>query len=254
MGSDRTGTIGSMRGPRSVPLAVLTPAVAALAISVGCASTASDFRSDSLRPDQAALAEKLDVILAAAIPAPAPQEPPPVPTSSFDQPEPDPDPRVRPIAPALPPPPPLDRPPSVLRIKASEPEAELSVTAEAPGWRGSCSALVSVDRPCHISPVPAGQMIDLRITGARSFASKVLLAEGSTTVVITHRGYGETVAGLVAMGIALVVLRAGVSVAEGGNGSAARALISAGVGIEALGVLMILTDLGSTHNRAVVVN
>ena len=196
----------------------------------------------------------LAVLLSAAVdpslppPAPSQGEPPAPPVSSFDQPEPDPDPGPRTRSPA----PPARQPVAALRIRAAEAGAELAVSADGPGWSRSCPARVTPDRPCRIAPAPQGQIIDLRISGTRTLASKVFIGEGETTVVVAHQGYGLTVAGLLAAGVALVCLRAGVSAIESGDQSSGRSLITLGVGLEATAIIMILVDLGRTHNRVVV--
>jgi hypothetical protein len=167
--------------------------------------------------------------------------------SGFDAPVPDLSPSIK-QAPKVP-----VRPAAVLNIDVAEDGAELAVTAEAPGWWRSCAEPVTSVRPCRITPAPRGQIVDLRIAGTRNFDSKVLVGEGTTSVTIQHRGYGLSVAGLVLMGVAVFAIHAGVTAAQRGDESSGRTWITLGASFEASGVIMILSDLFSTHNHAVVV-
>ena len=180
------------------------------------------------------------VLLLGVAPEPAAAAPPP--SVSFDEPEPDPDPRPR-VAPPR-------QPANTLRIHASEPGAELAVRAAAPGWSGACAGLVMVDHPCTISSVPEQQVVDLRISGTRTFESKVLVDKGTTTVVIQHRGYGATVAGLVLFAASIGILAEGVSPFQSGDQGTGRVLIEIGASAEVAGLILILADLTGTHNHA----
>jgi hypothetical protein len=147
----------------------------------------------------------------------------------------------------------VDPQPSVLRIQASEDGAELSVRADAPGWSQVCPAPVTVDHPCELPAAPQRQFVDLRVSGTRAFDNRLLLDRTPATVRIEHRSYAATGLGLLAMAGAVAFIAVGVSTFQGGNQSGGRALISIGAGLEATGLIVILHDLSSTHDRAVVV-
>jgi hypothetical protein len=95
--------------------------------------------------------------------------------------------------------------------------------------------------------------VDVEISGTRTLASKVFIGEGETKAVVVHQGYGPTIAGLVIVSVGLAILRVGVSEAESGDASTGRTLLTVGASVEATGVLMILADLGRSHNRVVIV-
>jgi hypothetical protein len=145
-------------------------------------------------------------------------------------------------------------PPSVLRIQASEPGAELAVTAEAPGWSVACPGVVTMDRPCELPGAREQAVVDLHVSGTRAFDSKVLLGKGATTTVrIDHRDYTITGVGLAMVAGAIAIIAAGVITFQDGHEMAGRTLVSIGAGIEATGEALVFTDLSAKHDRAVVV-
>jgi hypothetical protein len=147
----------------------------------------------------------------------------------------------------------VDPQPAVLRIQASEEDAALSVRADAPGWSGVCPSPVTVDHPCELPAAPEGQFVDLRVSGTRAFDDRLLLTSTPATVRIEHRSYAATGLGLLAVAGAVAIIAAGVSTFRDGNESGGRMLISIGASVEAAGLIAILNDLTSTHDRAVVV-
>jgi hypothetical protein len=143
--------------------------------------------------------------------------------------------------------------PYLLRIQASEPEATLSVEAAVPGWSRTCPTPVTVDRPCEISGAPAQRFVNLRISGTRAFESKLFLGTATTTVRIEHQGYAKTATGLVLVLGAIAVIAAGVNTFRDGDETTGRTLVSIGAGLESLGLILIISDVTGTHDRAVVV-
>jgi len=143
--------------------------------------------------------------------------------------------------------------PPALHIHAEEPGAQLSVRADAPGWFGACAGLVTDQRPCKIAPAPTAPAVALHISGTRTFDYTVPLGTGPTSVRIEHRGHGEAAAGAVMLLGAILVIAAGVNNTRDGQlTSDGQLLVSTGASIEALGLILILHDLGSVHDRAVV--